>query len=208
MKQKKIGLAVLACLLLGVAVYGICTYLDSVRFVKTDDARIDGELVRVSPEIAGRVLELRVKEGDLVTAGEPLARLDAALVKSPVAGQVVKKFVSPGELVSPGQRLFLVADLAALGVTARIEETKIRRIAVGQPVRVTVDAFPGQVLSGVVEQVGLAADSTFALLPTTNVAGNFIKVTQRIPVKIKLLDHQGLAIVPGMNVVVKIAAGG
>ncbi|MCK9906931.1 biotin/lipoyl-binding protein, partial [Frankia sp. Cpl3] len=85
-----------------------------MNHVTTDDARIDGRLVKVSPEISGRVTEVRIKEGDAVAAGETLARLDekntslqnrdSALVKAPGTGVVIKEFVSVGENVSPGQR--------------------------------------------------------------------------------------------------------
>lgn len=216
--KKKAGIGILAVIVLSSLVYGIYTYIDSVRYVTTEDARIDGDLIKVSPEIAGRVLDIRVKEGDRVAAGETLARLeeknttlqtrDSALVRAPVAGRVVKKQVSEGEWVSPGQRLFLLADMENLFVSARIEETQLRRVAVGQEVRIAVDAFPGKDLTGVVEQVGLAADSVFSLLPTSNVSGNFIKVTQRIPVKIRIIDPQGLDLLPGMNAVIKISSGG
>jgi multidrug resistance efflux pump len=216
--KKKIGLGILSLMLLSGISYGVYTYMDSVRYVTTEDARIDAELVKVSPEISGRVLDVRAKEGDLVNAGETLARLeeknttlqnrDSALVRAPIAGKVIKRQVNEGELASPGQRLFLLANPSNLFVSARIEETKLRRIAVGQEVQFTVDAFPGKTLSGVVEEVGFATDSVFSLLPTSNVSGNFIKVTQRIPIKIKIIDAQGLNLLPGMNSVVKIATGG
>ncbi len=216
--KKKIGLLILSLVVLGAGGYGVKSYLDSIRYVTTDDARIDGDLVKVSPEIAGRVTELRVKEGDAVEAGETLARLeekntslqnrDAALVKAPGAGVVVKKFVSVGENVSPGQRVFLLANLDDLYVSARIEETKISRVKVGEPVTVNVDAYPNHPLRGIVEQIGLASDSTYSLLPTSNASGNYIKVTQRIPIKIKILDREGLQLLPGMNAVVNISTGG
>ncbi|MBM7867849.1 HlyD family efflux transporter periplasmic adaptor subunit [Heliobacterium gestii] len=216
--KKTIAKVAGAALLLSALGYAGYSYIDSIRYVTTDDARIDADMIKVGPEIAGRVMEIRVKEGDLVQAGETMVRLeeknttlqnrDSALVRSPGTGLVMKKTVNDGELVSPGQRLFLLADFQHLYVSARIEETKIHRLAVGEPVTLTVDAFPGQELKGVVEQVGYAADSVFSLLPSSNVSGNFIKVTQRIPVKIKILDDQGLRILPGMNVIAKISTGG
>ncbi|MFM1651587.1 HlyD family secretion protein [Brevibacillus sp. B_LB10_24] len=216
--KKKIGLLILALLILGGGAFGTRQYLYAMSHVTTDDAKIDGRLVKVSPEIAGRVTEVRIKEGDAVEAGETLARLDeknaslqnrdSALVKAPVTGVVIKEFVSVGENVSPGQRVFLLANLDDLYVSARIEETKIERIHVGDPVSFTIDAFSGKQLQGVVEQIGLAADSTFSLLPTSNASGNFIKVTQRIPVKIKILDSNGLKLLPGMNTVVDITTRG
>lgn len=216
--KKKIGMLILALLVLGGGGYGVKAYVSSMNHVSTDDARIDGALVKVSPEIAGRVTEVRIKEGDTVEAGETLARLDekntslatrdAALVKAPVAGVILKEFVSVGETVAPGQRVFLLANMDELYVSARIDETKIERAAVGDAVELHVDAFPDTTLQGVVERIGLAADSTYSLLPTSNASGNFIKVTQRIPIKIKILDRQGLQLLPGMNTTVDITTRG
>lgn len=216
--KKKIGLTILALVILGGGAFGVKSFLDSTRFVTTDDARIDGDVLKVSPEISGRVTEMRVKEGDSVESGETLARLDekntslqnrdSALVKAPGAGMILKKFVSVGESVAPGQRVFLLADMQNLFVSARIEETKVNRIKVGEPVTISVDAYPGQELKGIVEEVGFASDSVFSLLPTSNASGNFIKVTQRIPIKIKILDQDGLRLLPGMNAVVNISTGG
>ncbi|MGO0060721.1 HlyD family secretion protein [Brevibacillus fluminis] len=216
--KKKIGLLVLLLVVLGGGGYGVKAYVDSMNHITTDDARIDGALVKVSPEIAGRVTEVRIKEGDTVEAGETLARLDekntslttrdAALVKAPAAGMILKEFVTVGENVAPGQRVFLLANMDELYVSARIDETKIERVAVGDTVSLHVDAFPNAELRGVVEQIGLAADSTYSLLPTSNASGNFIKVTQRIPIKIKILDNQGLRLLPGMNTTVDITTRG
>ncbi|MBC9784586.1 HlyD family secretion protein [Heliobacterium chlorum] len=216
--KKKIATVVGAALVLSAIGYAGYSYVDSIRYVTTDDARVDADMLKVGPEIAGRITEIRAKEGDMVQAGETMVRLeeknttlqnrDSALVRAPGTGLVMKKSVNDGELVSPGQRLFLLADFQNLYVSARIEETKINRLAVGEPVTLTVDAFPGQELKGVVEEVGFAADSVFSLLPSSNVSGNYIKVTQRIPVKIKILDDKGLRILPGMNVIAKISTGG
>lgn len=216
--KKKVGMGVIVLILLSAALYGGYSYWQAINYVSTEDARVDAELIKVGPEIAGKVLDVRVKEGDMVAAGETMVRLDdkntswqsrdSSLVSSPAAGRVIKKFVNEGELVSPGQRLFLMADLDHLYVSARIEETKINRLAVGQPVEITVDAYKGRTFTGIVEQIGLAADSTFSLLPSTNVSGNFIKVTQRVPIKIKVLNFEKLQVLPGMNAVVKIATGG
>ncbi len=216
--KKKIGLLILILAVMGGGWFGVQSYLDSVRYISTDDARVDGDLIKVSPEISGRVTEVRVKEGDAVDAGETLARLeekntslqnrDAALVKAPGTGVVIKKFVTSGETVSPGQRVFLLANLQTLFVSARVEETKIARVKVGEPVTINIDAFPGRPIQGIVQEVGLASDSTYSLLPTSNASGNFIKVTQRVPVKIKILDQEGLKLLPGMNAVVTISTGG
>ncbi len=216
--KKKIGLLVMLLVFLGGAAFGAKAYMDSRDYVTSDDARIDAILVKATPEITGRVDKILVKEGDTVAANEEMVRLeeksttsqnrDSALVKAPEAGVVVKSFAHEGEVVSPGQRMFLLANFDELFVSARIEETRIGRIAVGNPVTIRVDAFPDKKLEGIVEQIGLTTDSLFSVLPISNSSGNYIKVTQRIPVKIKVLDTQGLKLMPGMNAVVSIATGG
>jgi multidrug resistance efflux pump len=90
-----------------------------------------------------------------------------------------------------------------LVVTANIDETKIQDVKVGDVVDVYVDAFPGTTLNGNVKSIGLATASTFSLLPTSNTNANFTKVTQVIPVTIKLNNIPG-GLVPGMNVSVRI----
>ena len=91
-----------------------------------------------------------------------------------------------------------------LYVTANIDETNINEVAVGQNVDIYVDAFPNQTLKGTVQQIGLATAGTFSLLPSSNTTGNYTKVTQVVPVKISIDDNTGTAIVPGMNVTVRI----
>lgn len=95
-------------------------------------------------------------------------------------------------------------DLNNLWVTANIDETKIDEIATGQDVDIYVDAFPNTTLKGKVQQIGLATAGTFSLLPSSNSTGNYTKVTQVVPVKVSIDDNKGVAIVPGMNVTVRI----
>ena len=93
-------------------------------------------------------------------------------------------------------------------VVANFKETQLARLKPGQPVRLRVDAFPGRVFAGHVESLAPASGAQFALLPPDNATGNFIKIVQRVPVKIAL-DRQDTAdcegrIVPGMSSVVEV----
>lgn len=129
------------------------------------------------------------------------------VITSPLDGVVSKAFVEVGEYVQPGQRIALLHDPNAVYIEANIRETQIRRVALGQPVRVDVDAYPDQEFVGTVALIGLAATSQFALLPSPNPSGNFTKVTQRLPVRIAVSQHQDL-LRPGMMVEVFIRVDG
>jgi len=148
------------------------------------------------------VLEAR---RDAVLARIRRQELDIAAhrVESPLAGVVSKVFVESGEHVEPGQRIALVHDPREVYVLANIRETEIARLALGQRARIEVDAYPDRSFEGTVSAIGLAATSTFALLPSTKPGGSFTKVTQRFPVRIALKeDAESLR--PGMMVEVFI----
>ena len=135
------------------------------------------------------------------------AQLDLSYCKivSPVAGVVSKRTVDVGEHVSKGQRLVTLADLGNLWVTANFKESQLRKMHVQQPVTITVDAFD-QKFDGYVEAMPGATGSITSLLPPENATGNYVKVVQRLPVRIRLKPgQQGLErLRPGMSVVPKV----
>ena len=124
-------------------------------------------------------------------------------LSSPLDGVVSKAFVDVGEFVQAGQRIALMHDPQTIYVEANIRETEIRRVQIGQRVDVEVDAYPDQKFGGVVERIGYAATSAFALLPSPNPSGHFTKVTQRLPIRIALSQRDG-RLRPGMMVEVYI----
>jgi membrane fusion protein, multidrug efflux system len=128
-------------------------------------------------------------------------------IAMPFDGSVDRVFVDPGEYVTPGQRILLLHDPAKVRVEANVKETEIRFFRPGTRVAVRVDAWPGRRFEGVVERVGGAATSEFALLPTPNPSGNFTKITQRLPLRVALdpPPPDGL-LRPGMMVVVEAEA--
>lgn len=158
-----------------------------------------------SREETVRAAAAQVKQAEAALEAA-LATVDNTTIVSPVTGSVALKTVNPGEVVAAGQQLFTIANLQDVWVSARIEETKIGKIKVGQQVEYTVDGYPGRTFTGTVFEIGSAANSVFALIPTENSSGNFTKVTQRIPVKISLPADSGVVFRPGMSVVIKIHA--
>jgi len=117
--------------------------------------------------------------------------------------------VRAGQFVNPGTQVIAVLPLATLWVTANYKETQMTHVRVGQPARVTVDAFPDLVLTGRVDSWSPGTGSTFALLPPDNATGNFTKVVQRVPVKITLdaNPYLGTLLRAGMSVETRIDTG-
>ena len=149
------------------------------------------------------VLEQRVSETRARIERQRLDVTDRA-VKSPINGVIDKTFVNVGEYVTPGQRLLLVHNPAGIWVEANVKETVVSKLSVGQSVNIHVDAYPDEAFIGTVANIGSAATSQFALLPTPNPSGNFTKITQRMPIRITN-EKPDPRLRPGMMVEVKIA---
>jgi membrane fusion protein (multidrug efflux system) len=130
-------------------------------------------------------------------------KLDHTTVSSPIDGVVAKKVANIGEVIKPGQTIAVIVDLNDLWVEANLEETKLEHVRLGQTVDLKVDAYPGTKFTGRVVNIGAAATSEFALIPENRSAGNFTKVTQRIPIKIQVINP-AYQLRPGMMVVVGI----
>ena len=128
--------------------------------------------------------------------------LEYATLKAPVSGIVSQRHVEPGQVVQPGQPLLAIVELDDLWVTANYKETQLRNMHPGQPAKISVDAY-GHTYNGHVDSIGGATGARFSLLPPENATGNYVKVVQRVPVKIVLEkgqdpDHR---LRPGMSVV-------
>jgi membrane fusion protein (multidrug efflux system) len=122
------------------------------------------------------------------------ARVDAAkltvsqtLMRAGIAGRVGDKTVQIGQYVQAGTRLMSVVPLEGLYLTANFKETQLARMAVGQPAVVRLDALGGRTLKAFVESFSPGTGATFALLPPQNATGNFTKVVQRVPVRLRLV---------------------
>jgi membrane fusion protein (multidrug efflux system) len=121
-------------------------------------------------------------------AATALARLNQEYTKivAPADGYVTKKNVQPGNQLQAGQPLMAVVSLDNLSVIANYKETEVEHIRPGQPVDIKVDSYPGRVFKGKVDSIMAGTGVSFSLFPPENATGNFVKVVQRIPVKIAL----------------------
>lgn len=133
-------------------------------------------------------------------------QLSYTTITAPVSGRVAQKSVEPGQFVQPGQLLMAVVPLHNAWVVANFKETDVGRIQREQPAVVQVDAYPGRRFRGRVESISPASQAQFSLLPPQNATGNFIKVVQRIPVKIVFTDRipKDVVLRPGQNVVATV----
>jgi membrane fusion protein (multidrug efflux system) len=150
------------------------------------------------------LLRAKVKETE---AAYQLAeiRSQETTIASPIKGVISKRLCEEGQMAQAGQPILVVNDPGDKWVVANVAETKVRRVRIGARVNVEADAFPGKNFEGKVESIGAAAISEFALLPSDNPSGNFIKITQRLPVRILVKDPENI-LKPGMMVVVAIEA--
>jgi len=128
--------------------------------------------------------------------------LEYTTVKAPFKGMVSRKSVQPGQVIQPGQPMMAIIPLEQIWVTANFKETQLENMRPGQRVVVNVDAYGGHRFEGKVESIAPATGARFSLLPPENASGNFVKVVQRVPVKIVLnagQDSERL-LRPGMSV--------
>jgi membrane fusion protein (multidrug efflux system) len=149
-----------------------------------------------------KLAEARVKQTQAAIDRAAL-ELEYTKVHAEIAGAVTKRAVEPGQLVSPDRMLMAIVDGSDTWVVANLKETQLANIKPGQPVDIEVDAFSGT-LTGHVDSIAAGTGSRFSLLPPENASGNFIKVTQRVPVKVKIDDRGGRVLRPGMSAEVVI----
>ena len=157
--------------------------------------------------------QANVRLAEARTGSAKAARENAALqlsytkITAPASGVVSRKSVEVGQLVQPGQTLMSIVADTAVWVTANMKETQLRDLRVGEPAEIEVDAYAGAKIEGTVESIASATGAKFALLPPDNATGNFTKVVQRVPVRIRITKGLGpqRPLRPGMSVNVHVA---
>lgn len=173
---------------------------------------------RASLLTAQRQLRYLASQRGTLTASVAAARasldaagvdLDSTVVRSPVDGVVGSRNVQAGRFVSAGTRMLDMVPVHRLWVEANLRETSLGRVAPGQRVRIFVDGFPDEQLGGVVESIAPGSGAAFSLLPPDNATGNFVRIVQRVPVKIRLTEVPGgIRLVPGLSARVAIRTDG
>jgi membrane fusion protein (multidrug efflux system) len=145
--------------------------------------------------------QVKLREAELKNAE---LQLSWTTITAPSAGRVSKKSVQPGQYVAPGQQLIAIVGSSDLWVVANFKETQLEHMRPGQPVVISADAWPGKEFKGHVESISAGTGARFTLLPPDNASGNFVKVTQRVPVKIVFDKRPSEPLAAGMNVIVEV----
>ncbi|SFE16360.1 membrane fusion protein, multidrug efflux system [Chitinophaga sp. CF118] len=149
---------------------------------------------------------VKQKEAELVLAEEDLSH---AYIIAPLDGIVTKRSVQEGQYISAGQTLCALIDNKHLWVSANIKETQLSKIKPGQSVDIKIDAYPDLKLTGKVASYAGATGSKFSLLPPDNATGNFIKITQRFPIRVSIdpffgSENKPTVLFPGLSAFLKI----
>jgi membrane fusion protein (multidrug efflux system) len=166
-----------------------------------EEARVEREKLTV---IDAQIAALDHQAANLqAQIAQQMVDVDDRTIKAPVPAIIIRTFALPGEYVAAGQRILLLYNPEEVWVEANIKETQVGRLKLGQTVHVSVDAYPNDKFVGKVTRIGNATTARFALLPTPNPSGNFTKITQRVPVKINMVDMPK-PLSPGMMVEVDI----
>jgi multidrug resistance efflux pump len=198
------------------------------RYVSSDNAQVDGDAVRINAPVTGLVSGWRAAEGTPVARNEVVGRIrirgsgaqPEKVIRAPGRGTVVRNTVIDNEYVSAGTTLALAYDISAIYVTARVSESEIQYVHPGQPVDITIDAYPQVPVTGVVTVIPNSAAGAFLLDDTPGVdptnpdtpvfpgpdtdPSNPQREDQYYPVRIAF-TYTGMARpVPGMNVSVQI----
>ena len=165
---------------------------------------------------AEAVVGLTVKGGREATVAQKMAGLAAARLNlsyvniyAPADGYITRKSVEPGDNVQPGQPLMALVQLDDAWIAANYKESQLTHVRPGQAVEFTVDAYPGRKFTGRVDSIMAGTGAAFSLLPPENATGNYVKVVQRVPVKITIdrASDPGRLLRVGMSVVPTIKTG-
>ncbi len=150
---------------------------------QTNKVLVDDTVVASHPDVQAAAAQLREAYLDDVRT----------TIKAPVTGYVAKRSVQLGQRIQPGAALMAVVPLHQVWIDANFKETQLTHMRIGQPAEITTDVYGGKVVyKGVVGSLGVGTGSAFSLLPAQNATGNWIKIVQRIPVRVLLTDAKQL----------------
>lgn len=195
-----------------IGVVGFHFYNQATGFVSTDNAKVDGEQIKVSAPAAGEIKSFDVKNNEKLSKGDKVAEIatkgedgqsQKMDIKMPQDGTIVKTDGMEGSMAQAGSPIAYAYNLDDSYITANVDEKDIADVEEGKDVNITLDGEDAE-LKGKVEEVGKATASSFSMMPSTNSDGNYTKASQVVPVKISLDSKPSNNVVPGMNAEVKI----
>ena len=197
-------LAAIVILLAGLGIAGYFIY-QGAFYYQTDNAKVDTVIYQLTANANGKLINMNVSQGDEVTAGQSLAQVEnGPFIVSPIDGTVIDVKMQDGDYAIASNVVMVVAKTSDIYITANVEETNILKIHDGQSVSVSLDAY-GRDFDGYVSDVNSVTSTALSGSTTSfTTSGTYTKVTQLIPVKIKLVDNVDLTDIIGTNATVKI----
>ncbi|MHC6181186.1 HlyD family secretion protein [Clostridium sp. JNZ X4-2] len=203
MKKNRKKIIVGTLIAAAVVVVSIISYYvyEHIYYVSTDDAKVTADLIKVNPQVRGKLLQFDGDEGDTVVKDQILARqdmgslpdssIDQSLIRAPIDGIIVKKQANVGENLSPDKTIALLADPDNFYIITNIDETETRRLQAGQSVDISIDEYGAQKFTGKVKSIGHMSQA--ALTPSSySDKGKYKRTVQKIPVKIKFDNSSNL----------------
>lgn len=186
--------------------------------IKAEKEAAEAQLAAAKTQVAAVNKQVRATREQVAAAKSEIATAQAAVdfaklqltytvITAPVSGVVSQRNIQVGQLVQPGQDMFAIVNDSSIYVTANFKETKLSEMHIGQPVDIHVDAYPDHKFIGEVESFSGATGAKFSLLPPDNATGNYVKVVQRLPVRIKfdsLSEEWMRRLSPGLSVSIKV----
>lgn len=181
------------------------------RVAESQIKEIESVINTLSIKFKTQTYQIEKAQAELKLAEINLKR---TLIVAPIDGRVAKKSVEVGQYLRSGQLIMAVVDEQNIWIGANFKETQIEKMRVGQPVKIKVDAYPGKIFKGHVASFQPGTGAVFSLFPPENATGNFVKVVQRIPVRITLdsvFDPEyplwpGMSVIPYVDVTVNTGA--
>jgi membrane fusion protein (multidrug efflux system) len=188
----------------------------NAQAAQAKNAAANAAIQRDTANLASALKQVDLLKAEIVQAEATAARASAlqaqaelnlgyTTISAPIDGVVGNRTLRVGQFVQAGTQLMSLVPASGAYVIANYKETQLTHVHEGQPVDVSIDMFPGQVVHGHVDSLAPASGQEFALLPPDNATGNFTKIVQRIPVKIVLEGGTPVALRPGMSVVPHIS---
>ena len=149
---------------------------DQYSFAESQIANVNAQIQKVKAQISAKTIALENAE----------VRLGYTKIISPIAGKVGRTNLQPGQYVQPGQTLFTLVNNEEFWVTANFKETQLEKLKEGMEAEIIIDGYPNLIVKAKIEGLSDATGARFSLLPPDNATGNFVKVTQRVPVKLSI----------------------
>lgn len=161
--------------------------VEQVTLAQTSQSVAQAGIAKAQANIQKIQAVLKVKQAAIDNAK---LKVGYAHITAPIAGKIGRKNVVVGQYVQPGQNLFTIVADSTFWVVANFKETQLEKMQVGQQVDIKLDAYPELDIKGRVASLSEATGARFALLPADNASGNFVKITQRVPVKIEIINPE------------------